>query len=145
MYWHESNDTNGSFPVNRPWRIRYNALWESIRNTHIITIKNKKNKAQHCSVYIALDLYNNSCTGKFAMKCSSVVCYLKELVRSGVWSASAPGVGVTNPISSVPLFSEFFNNATTHVDYWISCLFLAGVAVAQVRWHLSNINVIQII
>ena len=55
------------------------------------------------------------------------------------------GMGVTKPISSVPLFSEFFNNAKTHVDYWISGLYLAGVAAAQLRWHLSNINMIQII
>ena len=58
---------------------------------------------------------------------------------------AGPGEGVTKPISSVPLFSEFFNYAKPHVDYWISGLYLAGVAAAQLRWHLSNINVIQII
>ena len=56
-----------------------------------------------------------------------------------------PGVGVTKPISSVPLFSEIFSIAKTHVCYWISRLYLTGVAAAQLRWHLSNINVIQII
>ena len=55
------------------------------------------------------------------------------------------GVGVTKPISSVPLFSEFFNLIKTHVIYWISRLYLTGVAGAQLRWHLSNINVIRII
>ena len=55
------------------------------------------------------------------------------------------GVGVTKPISSVPLFSEIFSIAKTRVSYWISRLYLTGVAAAQLRWHLSNINVIQII
>ena len=53
------------------------------------------------------------------------------------------GVGVTKPISSVPLFSENFNIVKTHIMYWISRLYLAGVAAAQLRWHLPNINVIQ--
>ena len=60
-------------------------------------------------------------------------------------SAYSSGVGVTKPISSVPLFSEFFSIIKTHVSYWISRLYLTGVAAAQLRWHLSNINVIRII
>ena len=55
------------------------------------------------------------------------------------------GVGVTKPISSVPLFSNFFRVIKTHVTYWISRLYLSGVVAAQLRWHLSNINVIRII
>ena len=39
----------------------------------------------------------------------------------------------------------FFSIITTQVIYWISRLYLTGVAAAQLRWHLSNINVIQII
>ena len=58
-----------------------------------------------------------------------------------IWS----GVGVTKPISSVPLFSEFFSIIKTYVTYWISRLYLTGVAAAQLRWHLSNVNVIRII
>ena len=54
-----------------------------------------------------------------------------------------PGVGVTKPISSVLLFSEFFTIVKTNVSYWISRLYLAGVAAAQLRWHLSNMNVIR--
>ena len=49
---------------------------------------------------------------------------------------------VTKPISSVPLFSEFFNTVKTHVSYWISRLYLTCVAAVQLRWHLSNMNVI---
>ena len=56
-----------------------------------------------------------------------------------------PGVGVTEAISSVPLISRFFTIVKTLVTYWISCSYLTGVAAAQLRWHLSNINVIQII
>ena len=54
-------------------------------------------------------------------------------------------VGVTKPISSVPLFSEFFSIVKTTVSYWKLHLYLAGVAAARVRWHLSNINVIETI
>ena len=34
-------------------------------------------------------------------------------------SCSDPGVGVTKPIPSVPLFSYFFRIAEMHVTYWI--------------------------
>ena len=54
-----------------------------------------------------------------------------------------PGVGVTKPTSPVPLFSEIFNIVKAHIVYWISRLYLAGVAAAQLRWHLPNMNVIQ--
>ena len=46
------------------------------------------------------------------------------------WSYSGSGVGVTKPISSVPLFSEIFSIVKTRVSYWISRLYLAGVAAA---------------
>ena len=59
-------------------------------------------------------------------------------------SQSHPGVGVIEPISSVPLFSEFFSIIKTHVTYWISRLYLTGDAAAQLWWHLSKINVIWI-
>ena len=32
----------------------------------------------------------------------------------------ASGVGVTKPISSSPLFSEFYNVIKTRVSYWVS-------------------------
>ena len=40
-------------------------------------------------------------------------------------TAGCPGSGVggTKPISSVPLFSEFFNIFKTHVIYWRSRLY----------------------
>ena len=52
-----------------------------------------------------------------------------------VWchAAMGPGVGVTKPISYVPLFSEFFSVIKTHVAYWISHLYSTGVAAAQLR------------
>ena len=48
------------------------------------------------------------------------------------------GVGVTKTISSIPLFSKFFNIIKTQVSCWILRLYLAGVSTAE----LSNMNVI---
>ena len=62
---------------------------------------------------------------------------------SPVWRQSLPGVGVTKPISSVPLLSDIFDIVKSHITYWISCLYLAGVAAAQLRRYLPNMNVIQ--
>ena len=56
---------------------------------------------------------------------------------------NGPGVEVTKPNSPVPLFSEIFSTIKTRVRYWISPLYLAGVAAAHLRWHLSNMNVIR--
>ena len=52
------------------------------------------------------------------------------------------GVGVTKPISSIPLFSQFSLIVKTMVTYWISP-YLAGVTAAELQWHLSNMNVIK--
>ena len=68
-----------------------------------------------------------------------------ECMAPGYQVYNWSGGGVTKPIFSVPLFSEFFNIIQTHVIYWRSRLYLTGVAAAQLRWHLSNINVIQTI
>ena len=75
---------------------------------------------------------------EFPLSRSVIICItvghvIKELIR----------VGVTKPISSIPLFSEFFNIVKTRVSYWISRLYLTGVTTAELRWHLSNINVIK--
>ena len=64
---------------------------------------------------------------------------------SQLYKIKVPGEGVTKPISSPPLFSEFFSIIKTHLSYWIPRLYLTGVAAAQLRWHLSNIKVIRII
>ena len=64
------------------------------------------------------------------------------LPHSGA-NCPCPGVGVTKPILSVPLFSEFFSIFETHVRYWISCLYWTGIAAAQLWRYLSNMNVIQ--
>ena len=47
------------------------------------------------------------------------------------------GVGVTKPMFSVPLFSTFSVIVKTSVSYWISRLYLAGVAAAQLRRHCA--------
>ena len=57
------------------------------------------------------------------------------------WSGA--GVGVTKPNSSISLFSELCRIVKTHVSYCMSRLYLAGVTSAELRRHLSNINVIR--
>ena len=54
-----------------------------------------------------------------------------------------PGVGAITQISSVLLFSEYFSIVKIHVSYLISRLYLTGVAAAQMRLYLSNVNVIK--
>ena len=66
----------------------------------------------------------------------------RELNNVGIFHS---GVGVTKPISSIPLFSNFFNIVKTRISYWTSCLYLTGVTAAQLRWRLSDFDVIQII
>ena len=78
---------------------------------------------------------------ELCLSCTNPSKYRTALTSAGYRS----GVGVTKPISSIPLFSKFFNIIKTHVSYWISRLYLTGVAAAQLRWHLSNIDVFWII
>ena len=56
-----------------------------------------------------------------------------------------PGVGVTKPIFSVPLFSHFFRMIKTVVTCMISGSYLGGVATAELRRHLANMYMIEII
>ena len=58
---------------------------------------------------------------------------------------SITGLGVTKPIFSIPLIVDFFSIVKTHVKYWISRLYLTGIAAAELRWYLSNMDVIQIV
>ena len=55
------------------------------------------------------------------------------------------GMGLSMPISTVPLFFEIVSIVKTYVRYWISRLYVTGIAAAQLRRHLPNIDVIQII
>ena len=67
---------------------------------------------------------------------------------NATWKAqfSSQGVGVTKPISSVPLFSEYFRIIKAHVYYWISRLFdrcrrsLAAVAPVKCRYDSNNLR-----
>ena len=72
---------------------------------------------------------------------TSVCCLKNKNRQSSIHNRW--GVGVTKPISSVPFFSEIFSIVKTHVRYWISLLYLAGIAAAQLRWYLFNMKVIQ--
>ena len=51
--------------------------------------------------------------------------------------------GITKPISTVLLFFSFFSIVKTHIRYWISCLYLTGITAAELRWYLSDMNVIR--
>ena len=53
-----------------------------------------------------------------------------KVLHDKFYISNDSGVGVTKPISSVPLFSEIFSIVKTRVSYWISRLYLAGVAAA---------------
>ena len=54
-----------------------------------------------------------------------------------------PGMGVTEPISPVPLFSHFFRIIDLLGTYWISRSYLTGVSTPELRWHLPNLNAIE--
>ena len=56
-----------------------------------------------------------------------------------VWKWSVKNYGHE---TSVPLFSCFLSIVKSHISYSISRLYLAGVATALLRWHLSNMDVI---
>ena len=60
-------------------------------------------------------------------------------------SLEPPGVGVTKPIFSVPLFPQFFQMIKAVFTCMISSSYLAGVTAAELRRHLANVNVIEII
>ena len=53
----------------------------------------------------------------------------------GILLTNSPGVGVSKPISPVPIFFEF-----PLVTYWTWPSYLTGVTLAQLRWHLSNMH-----
>ena len=57
---------------------------------------------------------------------------------------TAGGGGYTKPISSVPPFHTFseLSKYCRSID-WLSRSYLTGVAAAQLRRHLSNMNVIK--
>ena len=52
-----------------------------------------------------------------------------------------PGVGVTKPISSILLFSEFWSIVKTHVRYWILCWYLTRLTASPVKYECDSKNV----
>ena len=59
-----------------------------------------------------------------------LLMFFRDALLTPEQSWDWPGVGVTKPILSVPLFSTFSVIVKTNVSYWISRLYLAGVAAA---------------
>ena len=51
--------------------------------------------------------------------------------------------GVTKPIFSFPLFSQFFGMMKTMITWMISSSHLTGVTTAELRRHLANMNMIE--
>ena len=62
--------------------------------------------------------------------------------RQGNMSCSRGGV--TDPISSVPIISHIFRIMETLVFYW-SRSYLKRVSAAELKWHLPNMKVIEMI
>ena len=73
---------------------------------------------------------------------SFIYLFSKLAICSGYVINNTRGVGFTEPISSVSLFSQCFSIIRTYASYWIPRPYLTGVAAAQqLWWHLSNMNV----
>ena len=66
---------------------------------------------------------------------------VEELVHT--MATDGLGWGLLSQFFSILLFSTFSVIVKTNVSCWISHSYLAGFAAAQLRWHLSNMNVIQ--
>ena len=79
----------------------------------------------------------------FQSKYSLERLYIETGPVQNMLPIQVPAVGVAKPISPVLLFSQFFRVAKRHISYWISRLYVAGVATAQLRWHLLNMDVIK--
>ena len=58
-------------------------------------------------------------------------------------SYPTPWVGVTYPVSTIPLSSYFVRILKTLVTCQISHSYLTGAAAAELQWRSSNMNVIQ--
>ena len=67
----------------------------------------------------------------------STLCH--DMETCSIWS----GVGVSKPIFAVPLFSQFFRMIKTLFTCMISRSYLTGVTAAELRRHLTNMNVIE--
>ena len=64
-----------------------------------------------------------------------VICRWRDYLARAPY-AYTTGVGLL----SCSLVSSFSSLYKTPVSYWISRLYFMGVAAAQLRWHLPNIN-----
>ena len=77
-----------------------------------------------------------------AMLCS-IFEWGKPYYRHWYGRFTPQGWGLLSQFPPFRYFLSFFSVVRTHVSYWISRLYLTGVAAAQLRGHLSNIHVIQ--
>ena len=84
------------------------------------------------------DLYY--CSKKICVICSSIFFRNASLALGQAWVCT--GVGVTKPISSVPLFSKFFLNAKTLVTDWISYSYLTYVVVVTAVKYECDLKIL---
>ena len=152
--------------VLRPGTYLTQDLWAhswNLRNIYFIYIGILTTQSDHDFAHVTtaqLSWHVQNCDLSwslfFKLERSVILQNLKHGLINSLWNepqvqdesshfilSGGSGVGVTKAISSVPLFCEFFSIFKTNVSYWISRLYLASVAAAQLRWHLSNMNVIR--
>ena len=60
-----------------------------------------------------------------------------------IWGRQDQGGPHLGPVNFAIWVPKCLSIIKTHFSYWISRLYLAGVDAAQLRWHLTNMNVIQ--
>ena len=86
------------------------------------------------------NLFPDQCCSKLRARLISTIIY-----QNHQYHCMASGVGVTKPIFSVPLFSQCLKMIKRLVTCIISRSYLTGVTAAELRRHLTNVNVIEII
>ena len=83
------------------------------------------------------------CSIHTSMKGVNLSIHLALVIYVAFNGSKPPWGGVTKPIFSVPLFSQFFRIMKTVVTLMISSSYLAGVTTAELRKHLANMNMIE--
>ena len=144
LHWHCGNLTIAPVPAKQPWWIWINTSCEFIMNDCITTTKQSTTKP--CAYFLGYTVWWVNLMSTRVNR-----NYMKDLPwpsDRGLLSAITfvqyrsevlfPGVGVTKPISSVPLFSEFSSNVKTNVSYRYH------VYIWQVSPQLSCVDTCQL-
>ena len=126
------------------WRGNFLHYYSFVRELHRSLVDSLHKRPIIQSFGVSLLLAWTSCsTVEFLVICCTSTQFKRILQKTPLAFTLCllmTGMGLTKPICSVLLFSEFFIIVKTHDSYWIWRLYLTGVAAAQLWWHLSNIN-----